>query len=109
LKHAISETQLPGHAAESGAATLSQLLEDGVSIRAADMPGADDLMTRSCAAMAQKERELIIARTKAALAAAKARDTALGGYRPSHRPDPTLAASARQLKANQAAHLLALE
>ena len=26
--------------------TLSQLLEDGVSIRAADMPGADDLMMR---------------------------------------------------------------
>jgi len=26
--------------------TLSQLLEDGISIRAADMPGADDLMMR---------------------------------------------------------------
>jgi DNA invertase Pin-like site-specific DNA recombinase len=39
--------------------TLSQLLEDGVSIRAADMPGADDPMTRVYAAMAQKERELI--------------------------------------------------
>jgi DNA invertase Pin-like site-specific DNA recombinase len=39
--------------------TLSQLLEDGVSIRAADMPGADDLMMRFYAAMAQKERELI--------------------------------------------------
>ena len=36
--------------------TLSQLLEDGVSIRAADMPGADDLMMRIYAAMAQKER-----------------------------------------------------
>jgi hypothetical protein len=48
--------------------TLSQLLEDGVSIRAADMPGADDLMMRIYAAMAQKERELISARTKAALA-----------------------------------------
>jgi DNA invertase Pin-like site-specific DNA recombinase len=35
------------------------LLEDGVSIRAADMPGADDLMMRIYAAMAQKERELI--------------------------------------------------
>jgi DNA invertase Pin-like site-specific DNA recombinase len=53
--------------------TLSQLLEDGVSIRAADMPGADDLMLRIYAAMAQKERELISERTKAALAAAKAR------------------------------------
>ncbi|WP_369407801.1 hypothetical protein [Roseomonas rosulenta] len=37
------------------------------------MPGADDLMPRIYAAMAQKERELISARTRAALAAAKAR------------------------------------
>ena len=54
--------------------TLSQLLEDGISIRAADMPGADDLMMRVYAAMAQKERELISERTRAALAAAKARE-----------------------------------
>jgi DNA invertase Pin-like site-specific DNA recombinase len=43
--------------------TLSQLLEDGYSVRAADMPGADDLMMRIYAAMAQKERELISERT----------------------------------------------
>jgi len=61
--------------------TLSQLLEDGVSIRAADMPGADDLMLRIYAAMAQKERELISERTRAALAAAKARGAGLGGDR----------------------------
>ena len=53
--------------------TLSQLLEDGYSVRAADMPGADDLMMRIHAAMAQKERELISERTRAALAAAKAK------------------------------------
>jgi DNA invertase Pin-like site-specific DNA recombinase len=53
--------------------TLSQLLEDGYSIRAADMPGADNLMMRIYAAMAQKERELISERTRAALGAAKAR------------------------------------
>jgi hypothetical protein len=53
--------------------TLSKLLEDGYSVRAADMPGADDLMMRIYAAMAQKERELISERTRAALAAAKAR------------------------------------
>jgi len=52
--------------------TLSQLLEDGYSIRAADMPGADDLMMRIYAAMAQKERELISERTRVALAAASA-------------------------------------
>ena len=59
--------------------TLSQLLEDGYSIRAADMPGADDLMMRIYAAMAQKERDLISERTRAALAAARARGRALGG------------------------------
>ena len=37
------------------------------------MPGANDLMMRIYAAMAQTERALISARTKAALAAAKAR------------------------------------
>ena len=37
------------------------------------MPGADDLMLRIYAAMAQKEREIIGERTRAALAAAKAR------------------------------------
>ena len=70
--------------------TLSQLLEDGYSIRAADMPGADDLMMRIYAAMAQKERELIGERTRAALAAARARGTALGGDR-GYRPAPIAA------------------
>ncbi len=53
--------------------TLSRLLEEGYSIRAVDMPAADDLMMRIYAAMAQKERELISERTRAALAAARAR------------------------------------
>ena len=34
--------------------TLSQLLEEGYAIRAADMPGADDLMMRIYAAMGQE-------------------------------------------------------
>jgi DNA invertase Pin-like site-specific DNA recombinase len=92
--------------------TLSQLLEDGVSIRAADMPGADDLMMRIYAAMAQKERELISERTKAALAAAKARGAVLGGdrgYRPPMGPDAAAAAQARREAAERAAHRLALE
>jgi DNA invertase Pin-like site-specific DNA recombinase len=59
--------------------TLSGLLEEGISIRAADMPGADDLMMRVSAAMAQKERELISERTRAALAAARARGAGIGG------------------------------
>ena len=53
--------------------TLSRLLEDGYSVRAADLPDADDSMMRVYAAMAPKERELISERTRAALAVAKAR------------------------------------
>ena len=92
--------------------TLSQLLEDGISIRAADMPGADDLMMRIYAAMAQKERELISERTRAALAAAKARGAALGGdrgYRPVAGPDAAAAARVRREGAERAAHRLMLE
>ncbi|MGE4048650.1 MAG: recombinase family protein, partial [Acetobacteraceae bacterium] len=92
--------------------TLSQLLEDGYSIRTADMPGADDLMMRVYAAMAQKERELISERTRAALAAARARGAVLGGdrgYRPSTGPDAAAAARARREGAEQAAHRLLLE
>ena len=92
--------------------TLSQLLEDGVSIRAADMPGADDLMMRIYAAMAQKERELISERTRGALTAAKARGAVLGGdrgYRPLAGPDPAAAARVRRVGAERAAHRMALE
>lgn len=92
--------------------TLSQLLEDGYSIRAADMPGADDLMMRIYAAMAQKERELISERTRAALAAAKARGARLGGdrgYRPAVGPDSAAAAVSRRGAAERAAHRLLLE
>jgi DNA invertase Pin-like site-specific DNA recombinase len=92
--------------------TLSQLLEDGYSIRAADMPGADDLLMRIYAAMAQKERELISERTRAALGAAKARGARLGGdrgYRPLVGPDSGAAAVARGVAAERAAHRLLLE
>jgi DNA invertase Pin-like site-specific DNA recombinase len=92
--------------------TLLQLLEEGVAIRAADMPGADELMLRIYAAMAQKERELISARTRVALAAAKARGTVLGGdrgWRPSQGPDAGRASQARQDAAQRTAHRVALE
>ena len=92
--------------------TLSQLLEDGVSLRAADMPGADELMLRIYAAMAQKERELIGERTRVALTAAKARGRVLGGdrgYRPGSGPDAALAAVARGVAAERRAHRLARE
>ena len=92
--------------------TLSQLLEDGYSIRAADMPGADDLMMRVYAAMAQKERELISERTRAALAAAKARGALLGGdrgYRPPAAPCAQAAGVARREAADRVAHRLVIE
>jgi DNA invertase Pin-like site-specific DNA recombinase len=78
--------------------TLSQLLEEGISIRAADMPVADDLMIRVHAAMAQKGRELISERTQTPLVAARERGGVLGGdwgWRPPRPPCPTTAANSR--------------
>ncbi|WP_376094375.1 recombinase family protein [Roseomonas sp. CCTCC AB2023176] len=86
--------------------------EVGNVLSGIDMPGADDLMLRVYAAMAQKERELISERTRAALAAARARGRALGGdrgYRPSTGPDAAAAAEVRRATAGRAAHRLALE
>jgi DNA invertase Pin-like site-specific DNA recombinase len=76
------------------------------------MPGADDLMLRIYAAKAQRERELIGARTRAALAAARARGVALGGdrgHRPPQPPDARAAALACAEAAERTAHRLRLE
>ena len=92
--------------------TLSSLLEEGFSIRAADVLGADDLMMRVYAAMAQKERELISERTRAALAAARVRGAALGGdrgWRPAVPPCAAAAATSRAEQATRTAHRLTLE
>ena len=83
-----------------------------MSIRAADMPSANDLMTRVYAAMAQKEGELILWRTRAALAAARARGAVLGGdraWRSSMLSCAAAAARARQEGVTRTAHRLALE
>jgi len=57
---------------------VAQLLEAGAEIRAADMPEANRMMLQMLAVFAEHERRLISERTKAALAAAKARGVALG-------------------------------
>lgn len=59
-------------------AFISGLMESKVDFVAADMPEANKLTVHIMAAMAEHEREQISARTKAALAAAKARGTKLG-------------------------------
>ncbi|PTX46628.1 DNA invertase Pin-like site-specific DNA recombinase [Gemmobacter caeni] len=57
---------------------ISGLLESGVKFTAIDMPNADRFMLHVYAAMAEEEARRISERTKAALAAAKARGVALG-------------------------------
>jgi len=62
-------------------AFLAKLQESGARFVAADMPEANELTIHIMAAVAQAERKAISARTKEALAAAKARGVRLGGNR----------------------------
>lgn len=59
-------------------AFIAGLIESGVDFIAADMPQANKVMLQMHAVMSEWERDQISARTKAALAAAKARGTVLG-------------------------------
>ena len=61
-------------------AFISTLMESGVAFLAVDNPHANKLMIHMLAAFAEHERDQIRARTKAALAAAKARGVVLGRY-----------------------------
>jgi DNA invertase Pin-like site-specific DNA recombinase len=63
------------------AAFLFTLRDSGAAFVAADMPEANTMTVGVMAIVAQHEREAISARTKAALAAAKARKKRLGGLR----------------------------
>jgi DNA invertase Pin-like site-specific DNA recombinase len=57
---------------------ISSLMAAGCDFIACDMPAANKLTIHILAAVAEAEREAISTRTKAALAAAKARGTKLG-------------------------------
>jgi DNA invertase Pin-like site-specific DNA recombinase len=59
-------------------AFIANLMESEVKFVACDMPEANELTLHIIAAMAQYERKMISERTKAALAAAKARGVKLG-------------------------------
>lgn len=78
-------------------AFISRLLESGVEIRCCDMPDANRLTLHILAAVAEHEREMISARTAAALAAARVRGVRLGNPRPDM---PKLTAAAAQQAAD---------
>jgi DNA invertase Pin-like site-specific DNA recombinase len=65
-------------------AFTSALMESGVEFVCCDNPNANRLTIHILAAVAEDEARRISERTRAALAAAKARGTALGSNRPGH-------------------------
>jgi DNA invertase Pin-like site-specific DNA recombinase len=68
-------------------AFIANLMESRVDFVAVDMPQANRLTVHILAAVAEHEREMISARTKAALASAKARGKPLGWAIPSRRDE----------------------
>lgn len=84
-------------------AFIAALMESGVEFTAVDNPHANKLTVHILAAVAQHEREVISERSKAALAAAKARGRQLGNPRLSEaakRGTAAVKANARQFAAN---------
>jgi DNA invertase Pin-like site-specific DNA recombinase len=82
-------------------AFIANLMESGVDFVAADMLMANRLTVHVLAAVAEHEAKMISDRTKAALAAAKARGTRLGGFRGYQLSpaDQALSAAAKRRKA----------
>ena len=86
------------------AAFLLGLSKAGVDFVAVDMPSANRLTVGIMALVAEEERRAISARTRAALAAAKARGRVLGGWRGGPVVDGRLGAAANKTKADVFAH-----
>jgi DNA invertase Pin-like site-specific DNA recombinase len=84
-------------------AFIATLMDSGVEFVAVDNPHANRLTVHILAAVAEHERVMISERTKAALAAAKARGTQLGNPRlaaAAKRGVASVKANARQFAAN---------
>lgn len=82
-------------------AFIANLLESGVEVTAADMPEANRFVLHIMAAVAEQEGRAISERTKAALAAAKARGAKLGWSNP-NRVEEQRQASAKGVITNKA-------
>ncbi|SOR30298.1 Resolvase domain protein [Methylorubrum extorquens] len=88
---------------------LLGLEKAGVEFVCADMPNANRLTVGIMAMVAEEERRMISARTKAALQAAKARGKVLGGFRGYIPTADDVAASRDALKAKGKAQAARLE
>jgi DNA invertase Pin-like site-specific DNA recombinase len=84
-------------------AFVSNLMEAGIEFEAVDFPQANRLTIHILAAVAEHEARMISERTRAALAAAKARGVTLGGWRGRAGTcnDLALATAARTERANR--------
>jgi DNA invertase Pin-like site-specific DNA recombinase len=83
-------------------AFIANLLESGVEFTACDVPSANRLTLHVLAAVAEEEARAISERTKAALAAAKARGVLLGASNPRCRNLPADAAHRGRIAARVA-------